>query len=62
MLAALEDAEQEEAWGEIQRELSRSNTGSGFAARCGSLVAAGTAPQAEPAARRVSLPGRGRLP
>ncbi len=46
MLAGLEDAEQEEAWREIERELSRFDTGSGFAAPCELLVAAGTAPQA----------------
>jgi len=44
MLAGLSDAEREEAWSEIERELSRYETAAGFEGPCELLVAAGTAP------------------
>jgi hypothetical protein len=44
MLAGLSEAEREEAWSEIERELSRYETAAGFEGPCELLVAAGTAP------------------
>ena len=44
MLAGLSEAEREEAWSEIERELSRYETARGFEGPCELLVAAGTAP------------------
>jgi SAM-dependent methyltransferase len=44
MLAGLSEAEREEAWGEIERELSMYETADGFEGPCELLVAAGTAP------------------
>jgi ubiquinone/menaquinone biosynthesis C-methylase UbiE len=44
MLAGLPEAEREEAWAEIERELSQFETADGFAGPCELLVAAGTAP------------------
>ena len=44
MLAGLSEAEREEAWSEIERELSRYETAGGFEGPCELLVAAGTAP------------------
>ncbi len=44
MLAGLSEAEQEAAWDEIQRELSRYETPAGFEGPCELIVAAGTAP------------------
>jgi SAM-dependent methyltransferase len=44
MLAGLSEAEREEAWREIERELSRYETTGGFKCPCELLVAAGTAP------------------
>ncbi|HVP03842.1 MAG TPA: class I SAM-dependent methyltransferase [Solirubrobacteraceae bacterium] len=44
MLAGLRDAEREEAWSEITRELSRFETADGFEGPCELIVAAGTAP------------------
>ena len=44
MLAGLSDAEREEAWSEIERELSRYETADGFEGPCELLVAAATAP------------------
>ena len=44
MLARLSDAEREEAWSEIERELSRFETADGFEGPCELLVAGGTAP------------------
>jgi hypothetical protein len=44
MLAGLSNAEREEAWSEIERELSRHETADGFQGPCVRLVAAGTAP------------------
>ena len=43
MLAGLGDAEREEAWSEIGRELSRFETAEGFEGPCELIVAAGTA-------------------
>jgi SAM-dependent methyltransferase len=43
MLAGLSDAEREETWGEIERELSQFETADGFEGPCELLVAAGTA-------------------
>lgn len=43
MLAELSEAEREEAWSEIERELVRYETASGFEGPCELLVAAGTA-------------------
>ena len=44
MLAGLSEAEREEAWSEIERELSRYETAGGFEGPCELLVAAGAAP------------------
>jgi SAM-dependent methyltransferase len=44
MLAGLTEAEREEAWGEIERELSRYETADGFEGPCELLVAAGSSP------------------
>jgi SAM-dependent methyltransferase len=44
MLSGLSDAEREEAWGEIERELSQFETPDGFEGPCELLVAAGAAP------------------
>jgi hypothetical protein len=44
MLAGLSEAEREEAWSEIERELSQYESASGFEGPCELLVAAGTAP------------------
>jgi SAM-dependent methyltransferase len=44
MLSGLSEAEREEAWSEIERELSQYETASGFEGPCELLVAAGTAP------------------
>jgi SAM-dependent methyltransferase len=44
MLSGLSEAEREEAWSEIERELSRYETAGGFEGPCELLVAAGTAP------------------
>ena len=44
MLAGVGEAEREEAWSEIERELSRYETASGFEGPCELLVGAGTAP------------------
>jgi len=44
MLAGCGEAEREEAWSEIERELSRFETVDGFEGPCELLVAAGTAP------------------
>jgi len=44
MLAGLSEREREEAWSEIERELSRYETAGGFEGPCELLVAAGTAP------------------
>jgi len=44
MLAGLSEAEREEAWSEIERELSQYETTDGFEGPCELLVAAGTAP------------------
>jgi hypothetical protein len=44
MLAGLSEAEREEAWGEIERELSRYETADGFEGPCELLVAAGSSP------------------
>lgn len=44
MLAGLGEVEREEVWSEVERELSRYETASGFEAPCELLVAAGTAP------------------
>ncbi len=49
MLAGLSDADREEAWSEILRELSRYQTQDGFEGPCELLVAAGTAPAGETA-------------
>lgn len=46
MLAGLSDAEREETWSEIERELSRYETAGGFEGPCELLIAAGTAPGA----------------
>jgi ubiquinone/menaquinone biosynthesis C-methylase UbiE len=43
MLAGLSEAEREEAWREIERELSRFETAKGFEGPCELIVAAGTA-------------------
>jgi SAM-dependent methyltransferase len=53
MLAGLSEAEREEAWSEIERELSRYETADGFEGPCELLVAAGTAP-----AENDDRPGR----
>ena len=45
MLAGLSEAEREEAWSEIERELSPYETADGFEGPCELLVAAGTAPR-----------------
>jgi SAM-dependent methyltransferase len=44
MLAGLSEAEREEAWSEIERELSQFETADGFEGPCELLVAAGAAP------------------
>lgn len=44
MLAGLAEAEREEAWSEIERELSQYETAEGFEGPCELLVAVGTAP------------------
>jgi SAM-dependent methyltransferase len=44
MLAGLSEAEREDTWAEIERELSQFETADGFEAPCELLVAAGTAP------------------
>jgi len=44
MLAGLSDAEREETWDEIERELSQFETADGFEGPCELLVAAGGAP------------------
>jgi len=44
MLAGLSEAEREEAWSEIERELSQYETTDGFEGPCELLVAAGAAP------------------
>ena len=44
MLAGLSEAEREDAWSEIERELSRYETADGFEGPCELLVGAGTAP------------------
>ncbi len=44
MLSGLSEAGREEAWGEIERELSAFEGGSGFEGPCEMIVAAGTAP------------------
>jgi hypothetical protein len=44
MLAGLSEPEREEAWSEIERELSRYETADGFEGPCELLIAAGTAP------------------
>jgi SAM-dependent methyltransferase len=44
MLAGVGEAEREEAWSEIERELSQYETASGFEGPCELLVGAGTAP------------------
>jgi hypothetical protein len=44
MLSGVTDAEREEAWNEIERELSQFETADGFEGPCELLVAAGTAP------------------
>lgn len=44
MLAGCSDAEREETWSEVERELSRYETAEGFEGPCELLVAAGTAP------------------
>jgi cyclopropane fatty-acyl-phospholipid synthase-like methyltransferase len=44
MLSGLGEAEREQAWSEIERELSRYETASGFEAPCELLIAAGSAP------------------
>jgi SAM-dependent methyltransferase len=44
MLAGLGEAEREETWSEIERELSRYETADGFEGPCELLVAAGAAP------------------
>jgi SAM-dependent methyltransferase len=44
MLAGLSEAEREEVWGEIERELSQYETANGFVGPCELLVAAGSAP------------------
>jgi SAM-dependent methyltransferase len=44
MLTGLGEAEREEAWSEIERELSQYETADGFEGPCELLVAAGTAP------------------
>jgi len=44
MLAGLSDAGREEAWGEIERELSQYETADGFEGPCELLVAGGAAP------------------
>ena len=43
MMASLSEAEREEAWAEIEQELSRFETSEGFAGPCELIVAAGTA-------------------
>jgi ubiquinone/menaquinone biosynthesis C-methylase UbiE len=44
MLAGLSEAEREDAWSEIERELSQFETADGFEGPCELLVAAGSAP------------------
>ena len=44
MLSGLSEAEREEAWDEVERELSQFETADGFEGPCELLVAAGTAP------------------
>ena len=44
MLAGLSEVDREEAWSEIERELSRFETADGFEGPCELIVAAGTAP------------------
>jgi SAM-dependent methyltransferase len=44
MLAGLSEAEREETWGEIERELSQFETADGFEGPCELLVAAASAP------------------
>ena len=44
MLSGLSEAEREEAWSEIECELSRYESAGGFEGPCELLVAAGTAP------------------
>lgn len=44
MLAGLPEAEREEAWNEIERELSQYETAEGFEGPCELIVAEGTAP------------------
>jgi hypothetical protein len=44
MLAGLSEAEREEVWSEIERELSPYETAGGFEGPCELLIAAGTAP------------------
>ena len=44
MLAGLSDAEREQTWDEIERELSQFETAEGFEGPCELLVVAGTAP------------------
>ena len=46
IVAGLGEAEQEDVWREIERELEKYETDGGFAAPCELLVATGTAPQA----------------
>jgi len=43
MLAGLTESEREDAWAEIERELSQFETSDGFEGRCELIVAAGTA-------------------
>jgi hypothetical protein len=43
MMARLGDAEREEAWSEIEDELSQFETGQGFEGPCEMIVSAGTA-------------------
>jgi hypothetical protein len=44
MLGGLDEAQREEAWSEIEHELSQYETADGFEGPCELLVAAGTAP------------------
>ena len=44
IVGGLSEAEREEAWSEIERELSQYETAGGFEGPCELLVAAGTAP------------------
>jgi hypothetical protein len=52
MLTGLSETEREEAWTEIERELSQYETAGGFEGPCELLVAAGTAPTQQAADRR----------